>query len=272
MRNKKELEARWGEIYRSYRDRESKIKNFYLDRENDEDYFYMATWSGHLAALGVFEYLLNGNVELFRKYLKDSILVRQELFEHFEKGDPVHPNYVSLTGFWRMFYALTTGDMVLSKNFARYNGGRFKIEQEWDHPFAINFGYTLKYFIEETDEKTKRMCLEKLGVDCKTKPHFAFRGYVTVFEAMLEQDSEKANRGFKEILIGHVEECKGKGNRYFKDSEEEDICIWGLGMANLAIYSGLDVKIDHPLIPKELLVSKEALSSQQNGNKLRIVS
>ena len=263
MRNKKELESRWRDIFDGFKESESEMKSFYLNPVKNKDYFYTATWSGDLAALGVFEYLLNGNVKLFKKYLKESTLVRQELFEHFEKGDPVPPSYVSLTRFWRMFFALATGDIELSRKFAQHNGGRFEIEQGRDHPFPINFGYTLKYFIENADEKIKRMCLEKLAADCKTKPHFAFRGYVTVFEAILEHDSEKANRGFKEILVGHVEECKGKGDRYFVGSEQEDICIWGVGMANLAVYSGLDIKIDHPLIPEELLISKEKSDGDQ---------
>ena len=179
--------------------------------------------------------------------------MRQELYEHFEKGDPIHPHYVSLTDFWRMFHPLAIGDFTLAKDFTQNNGGRPEIEKEYDTSFQINFGYTLKHFIENTDEQAKRIYLDKLAAECKLNPYLPFRGYVTVFEAILEQDSEKANRGFKEILLGHVEECKGKGDRYFKGSEEEDICIWGLGMANLAIHYELNINIDHPLIPKELI-------------------
>ncbi len=256
MRKQKQLEKRWREIYHDYKEREVKLRSFYLNPEKNQSFFYTARLSTSLGTLGEFEYLLNRDVDMFKKYLTESTLIEQELFENFEKGLPVDPSYVAITTFWKMFKALATGNIDLAKNFARYNGGRFEIDQEHATPFAVNFGYTLKYFIEGTDKKSQKMCLEKLAADCKTEHYRPFRGYVTVFEALLENDSDKVNRGFEEIVVGHIEECNGKGDRYFYGIDDQDICLWGVGMANLAIHYGFTVSLNHPLIPRELLLKK----------------
>ena len=53
---------------------------------------------------------------------------------------------------------------------------------------------------------------------------------------------------------GHKRQCKGKG--LFKDTVDEVLCVWGLGMANLARMCGLelDKMPDDSLIPSELII------------------
>jgi len=73
----------------------------------------------------------------------------------------------------------------------------------------------------------------------------------------LEKDVEKANMGFKEIVKGHEKECSAwDSDRHFRGTEDEDIWVWGIGLANLTIYNGLNIKIEHPLIPNELLLDR----------------
>lgn len=258
MRNKTELEQRWRSIYEGYLETLPRAKAQYLDPIINAKAFFpffpTAKYSSKLSTLGKFEYLLNQNVALFKQYLKESVLIEQELFENFDQGKGVTASYVSLVGFWRLFEALASGDMGVAKGFAKHLGGRPEIEKAHSTPFQIDFGYTLKYFVENADLFLKKTYLEKLAADCKMKDYTAFSGYVTVFEAILEKNLEKAELGFKEIIKGHVQESRGRGERYFKGSEEEDICIWGIGLANLAIYYGLPVNIQDPLIPKELLL------------------
>ena len=51
---------------------------------------------------------------------------------------------------------------------------------------------------------------------------------------------------------GHVRQSKGRG--VFKDTVDETLCVWGVGMASLARRHGLEVNGVPPLIPQELLL------------------
>ncbi|MCH8150247.1 MAG: hypothetical protein IH987_20085 [Planctomycetes bacterium] len=42
--------------------------------------------------------------------------------------------------------------------------------------------------------------------------------------------------------------------RHFVSTADEDLCMWGLDLANLARSYGLEVKISDPLIPSELIM------------------
>ena len=119
--------------------------------------------------------------------------------------------------------------------------------------FSVGFGYTLKYFILEDLEQAKPWLL-KFTKACEKPSYVNFKGYSVVFEAIAEHDVDKANQGFEEINKGHIKDCKGRGYRWFKDTELEDLNTWGVGMANLCRYYGLDTQIDHTLIPAELLI------------------
>jgi hypothetical protein len=255
MRTKTELEERWRDVLNDYKEFEPKIRLDHLNPRKKMLLNPTSMLSGDLADLGRLEYLLNHNIVAFRQHLRESVQLKQQLYERYDKGEPIHPSYVVMRGYHNLFDALATGDMVLAREFARHLGGRPAIEKKEDHPFVTVFGYTLKSFVENAPDEVKQSWLEKFIVFCThNKPFRTFLGYGTVFSAILEQDSEKANQGFKELIEGHALECKGKGDRYFKESPDEDIYFWGVGLANLAIDYGLRVKIDHPLIPEDLLL------------------
>ena len=90
-----------------------------------------------------------------------------------------------------------------------------------------------------------------MGSECARKGNTYFRGYARIFEAILTGDAEQANAGFVELLKGHRRMCKGNG--LFCLTADVDLCVWGLGLANLARSHGLDINISDPLIPAELI-------------------
>ena len=79
-----------------------------------------------------------------------------------------------------------------------------------------------------------------------------FNGYGQVFQAILANDSAAANEGLKAVVKGHQKQSKGKG--VFAGMEDEVLCVWGIGMANLAISHGLQMEGVSSFIPQELLV------------------
>jgi hypothetical protein len=254
MRNREEIIERWECIYHDFKEGLPKYRKLYLDPVRNAKFSFTGTLSMDLLCLGKFEYLLNKNVTLFREHLTEATLLYQDLIEKYDQGKSVGAARVSMIIYQKLFHALATGDIALARNFSRHMGGRPDIEKEFDQPCIIDFGYTLKYFVEDADSHLKKASLAKFLAHCKTKMYSTFIGYAYVFEALLEKNLEKANKGFEVVVQGHEEECHGKGERFFQETVDEDICIWGIGLANLCRYNGLDVQIENPLIPSELLI------------------
>jgi len=260
MKSKAELVKRWGDILQETIEH---IPNLY-ERYNDPRRNYKADFNPALhnnhRRIGVLDYLLNHNVISFKENLRKAVSFEMELLERYDKGEPIHPSRVSMTCFAELFVALASGDMNLAQNCANLMGGRSEAEEMYDDEFVLSLGYSLKYAIENNLEKL-RLWLPRLKAFCENPKNSMseFMGYPLVFEALLERDLEKANAAFQVLVNGHKKKCKSyKGpdyGPYFDDSPDADLFVWGIGLANLCRYYGLNVQISDYLIPEELLIS-----------------
>ncbi len=206
--------------------------------------------AGALRFLAVAEYVLNKDVKKFQSYLSESAELRCRLFQRYDAGDRISPSYVSMLAYKYLFAALAAGDNSIAKDLAARMGGRQEIEAEYDHPFDIALGYLLKNFVlYASTEKIK--WLDEFQSHCQRPASRDFMGYFTVFKAILDRNVETANAGFFELLKGHQRQSKGRG--VFKDTEDELLCVWGIGLANLARQGGIYTDPQEPLLPKDLL-------------------
>ncbi len=205
---------------------------------------------GTLRFLAVADYVLNKDIVGFRSKLSEAAGLRSKLFNRFDAGEAISPSYVSMITYKALFNALAAGDLQLANELATHMGGRNEIERKHDHPFDLAFGYVLKSFVLEDAVGIKKWLSEFKSL-CDQPENAAFKGYAKVFEAILDHDAEKANVGFSELLVGHKHQSK-KG--VFKDTEDEMLCVWGIGLANLAYVRGITTKPQEPLIPADLLI------------------
>lgn len=203
-----------------------------------------------LRFLGVAEYALNKHVRAFKENLSEAALLRKNLFERFEAGEPISPSYVSMLSYKALLDALAASDLRLAKELALRMGGRNDIEREYDHPFDLSFGYALKSFVLE-DASGMRTWLDAFKLQCERPENADFKGYVTVLKAILDGSTEKVSAGFVEILQGHRQQSKAGG--LFNDTEDEMLCVWGIGLANLSHVRGLPTGPQEALIPSQLL-------------------
>ncbi len=200
--------------------------------------------------IGVARYALEGEAQALISGLKNSGKLELELVRRFEKGDPISASYVSMILYQSLFSVLASGDLTLSKEFASAMGGRDAIERKHDNPFTYAMGYTLKYFVL-LDTKEMKVWSKKLSDLCAQKDNKDFIGYADAFEAILQKDSKALNKAFEKLLQGHRNQSKGNG--LFAVSEDELLCVWGVGLANLAVYHGLEVLVKDPLFPRDLV-------------------
>lgn len=222
------------------------------DAEKDRKGSASTSVADSLRFLGVAGFVVDHEVAGFRAYLVESGTIEETLFKRFENGEPISESYVSMLTYKALFNALAAGDMDLAKSLASHMGGRDAIEKEHDHPFDYTLGYALKWFVLDDRGEMQRWARE-FGTTCQQKDNADFQGYAQVFDAILAADTAMANEGLKALVEGHKRQSKGTG--VFKDSADEVLCVWGLGMANLARWRGLAVQAVPPLIPEDLLLA-----------------
>lgn len=221
------------------------------DVARDKNGSASASVANSLRFVAVAGYVLHQDIQSFRANLAESAGIRLRLFERFEAGEPISKSYVAMLAYKSLFNALAAGEFQLASDLAARMGGRSAIEKEYDHRFDYALGYTLRAFVL-SDRPQMQDWAEKFGEVCRDKANRNFQGYARMFEAMLGADTDEANAALMVLVNGHEKESKGKG--VFRDSEDEVLCVWGIGMANLARRHGMAVVPVPPLIPDNLLV------------------
>ena len=215
-------------------------------------------------------YLLNHDIASLKKNLELETECQIELFEIFENRkpndppnpglDPMAPSYFSMFIFCKLLDALASGNMGIAMHLASYMGGRPEIEDKYDDEFILSLGYSLKYAVENNKVQLQEW-LPRLKAVCEDPEYdiSEFMGYYLVLAALLDNNLEKANWAFTVLIVNHKKRCKKPKEDYpfsadFHDSPDADLFVWGIGLANLCRYYGLDVTIDDPLIPAELII------------------
>lgn len=218
--------------------------------ETDEDGGSSNMLRLDLRFLGVADYVLNGDVTRFRELLSKSSHLQSQLFTRFDAGESIDESYVTMLAYQSLFDALAADDEQLAKQLASQMGGRPKIEKKHDHPSDVVMGYTLRAFVLRDSDQMQEWT-PKLLARSQKKGEAALVGFAHVYEAILEIDSNKANQGFQELVEGHKKRSKGRG--VFVNTEDEVLCVWGVGLARLAKSYGLSIEAVPPLIPEDLI-------------------
>lgn len=204
-----------------------------------------------LRFFAIADYYLNHDVDSFKRQLSEAAELGNRLFLRYDEGEPIDDSLVSMLSYKSLFNALAANNMDVAKRLALNMGGRDVLEQKHDHPFDYVMGYTLRAFVLKDLDEMKKW-LPKLVVACEKSKMTDFTGYAQVFQGILEKNTLLVNEGFQSIIRGHVRQTKANG--IFANTMDEILCVWGVGMANLAISNQLQIEAIPPLIPGDLLI------------------
>lgn len=207
---------------------------------------------GTLRFLAVADHVVGNDCEAFRTQMRENVALAISLFERFDQSQAIPASYVSMMAYKVLFNALACGDRPLAIALARHMGGRPAIEADNDRPFDQALGYALKALVcnEPTQALPYIHDLEKQAAEVDT---IDFMGYATALKAIATQDPATLAKGLTSLLAGHKRQCRGRG--LFTDTEDEVLCVWGLGILNLARMQEVDVGIPNdPLIPAALVI------------------
>jgi hypothetical protein len=211
-------------------------------------------------SVAVFVAIAKGAWAEYRNYLRQSGDCIKRIFEIAEEGAEVSTSLLSMSGMWSMFLSLASGDMALSRALAAKFGGRDAIEKEHDLPFTRAMGYLVRDAILESAPLIER--IGALETACKRAGVREFSGYVQAFAGMEDGDSKKIQAGLERVIAEYPR--LARPNRYFFAQSDKFLCLWGIGVANLALERGLLVMPIPPLIPAEALSNANPASKKKS--------
>jgi len=234
------------------------VRSNVADRAKDRDGSSSHGLALHLRFLGSADYVLHADVNTFKAHLTEAATIILGLLKRYDRGESIDASLVTMLTYKDLFDALAAGDLELAHALAQHMGGRDELEKKHDHPFDRAMGYTLRGFVLDQPEEMGRRAAE-FSVICKDAENLDFCGYSHVFGAILAKNVEMADQGLQEIVQGHKKQSKRGG--VFKDTPDELLCVWGVGMANLARSRQLAVQGVSPLIPPDLLMPSSSTSN-----------
>lgn len=229
---------------------------FYLQQLNQNQNitgWTQSSISSRYHLLAVAAYCFQHDIQSFRDQLSESARYRKMLFEKREQGEPIDDSYVSMHSFQHVLNALAAANFNLAKSFVKLMGGRNEIELAHDHPFDRALGYCLKAVILD-DEYTYAKWLSKMYEASTEKQVVRLAGYADALKAIHDRDKDAFDQAIQKIVTDHKVLCRKGG--LFDNNPDEIICLWGLGLVNLARFKGLDVHFNHEYIPGDLIVEQ----------------
>jgi len=234
-------------IYKEHQEELPILQEKLLEAEPEYKPDFMGSIAGTYRLFAVAAYVLEKDIQKFRDLLLASAELRFERVKMYQAGQPVSKSYVSVLTYKSLFSVLASGDIQRAKELAELVGFDAKIDKKEAHPFDRSLGYCLKAFVLEDMEDAKKRLVDFTNM-CGKKGNKSYTGYAEVFQSILDNDNELCDKGIADILKAH------KRIPFFRGLEDEVIAVWCLGIANLAIYSGLDVNVENELLPRELLI------------------
>ena len=209
--------------------------------------------SRHYRFVGVGQFVVQNDCNGFRDNIRESVLLHLSLFRRADEGEDIAGSYLTMLNYQHVFDAFAACEFELGVELAGCMGGRQEIEREVDHPFDTRFGYTLKAFLSDDDEGIQKW-LPEFKKSCSGNVA-GFLPYAEILQALVDRDASVANERFDGLIEGHKRLCKGRG--VFPLDIDNELCVQGIGLANLCRWRGIPVEARPPLIPDALLYQGE---------------
>lgn len=209
----------------------------------------MLRLESELRTIAVCRYALFGDVDGFRQYMRESLDVNFSMVDRYELGERDFSEAVNAYGYTGLFNALAVGEQALAGRFVE-RWMNHPLPERGEHPFARLLAHALYCVVTDHSEADQRVTeFEEYFATGKDK---ASRGYGTTLRGIVNRDLALTEIGFAELLNGHKHLSSGSGR--FVLTVDEDLCVWGIGLANLARMKRLAVDPKHSLVPSALLI------------------
>jgi hypothetical protein len=201
--------------------------------------------------VGVGRYLLDADVDAFRRMLKDSVIAAMRGFERKERtaGDDRYEQDMAYA--LRLWDAFACGEWEVAPEFASMFVPNFE-KRVFSHPVARAMGVLAICSALGDQMMTELEATAHELVDNRKLKNW--RGYGMFARGMIRSRTDEMLSAIPEIVAGHIAETERRGGMWADEPGDHLICVWGVGALNLARLRGFDVSSNNPLIPSNLLV------------------
>ncbi len=182
--------------------------------------------------------LINGELNKVKSHFYNCGLLDEYLITKFDER-------ILDYGVDHLSYVLLSDDINLIQCYANLSHSNYKYMVEKGHSTTL---YVLQRIIADDWENVKRGIAIIDEKTLKKKP--PLKPDRDFYEAILNKDADAATKAIYQLLKDHK-----KRNKYYP-LINEFISTPALGYTKLAWLKGMEIDIDHPLVPKELLPFK----------------
>jgi hypothetical protein len=206
--------------------------------------------AGSLRTIAVSRFVLGHDAAQFRQMLAESVTLVISLFDRAKKGEPIDESYLTVLEYQSVLDALAAQRFELATQLASHLKGCGKLDRKYCHRFDRAIGYALLAVL--TDSADAERLSSKFVAYFTGKGNKSLHGYASFLLGTANRDAALVNDSVQEILRVHK---RLSSTSIFKLEVDEVLCVWGIGLCNLALSKGIDVRVDHPLIPARLLIA-----------------
>ena len=202
-------------------------------------------------------YMLNADRNNFYADMHADISYVLKLLEQHEFLSEEDPSWLGVHHKTSLLDAFICTDFILAKQIADYNGPYVELgDATYHYQILYYFCHTMVVAPEESETLLPYL---DVYIEHPRKKERYYKGYGQVMKAIIQRDEEALQTGAAKVLEDHINLIGEDHIDNFGYSEDSYICLWLLGLLNLAIALGMKVDIDHKYLPKDLLADpKEA--------------
>jgi len=222
-------------------ERIERTKDKEWNKDGGETYALRLTLIGIAAG----QYLVDHSIEGYRESLRKSAKLRLSMVKKYDAGESIDISVVSLNIYIELFHALAAADFETAYEFARLIGKDSpRSDRSIVHHSDCVMAYAIKYLMLE-DTENFNLWHSRLEARTQKKGDKSYQGLAKAMKGIGEKDIKMTEEGLMAFSKVFHRIAKQFGR---------DMCLDGIGLANLARHQGLKIQIDTEWIPAELLV------------------
>lgn len=198
--------------------------------------------------LAVAAYHLQTDPAVFRARLREAGQLQVELLRRFAAGEPIGESLASILSYHSIFDFLAASSFGEAQELARLMGkvGSGASTLAFDQAM----GHALRHAVLD-DPNATQVRVKDLEEACEETEYRPFHGYPSLLAGIVLRDRNRCERALRDVVAGHRKLVARGG--FFANTPDMYMCIWGLGLANLARHRGIDVTLDDEFLPEQLL-------------------